>query len=757
MVIRHCSETICNSVQSAFGALVVLSLLAVLGCDKNPSADSGLSGDGVSVDQSAGAQTTKTSDPMLPFEGDAFSPSLARLKADESFSAKGFAQQDECASCHADIAEEWSDSMHSFASLSNDVYLRSFDSFLAEKGEDNTRFCAGCHDPSMMFDPEVKLSTQTAIPQAHQGISCRSCHGVVEVSPQGNASYTVSTSPLVAPDPDDAKSIEVHRAEVTTKTLNHNALCSSCHRGVLTPQMGHDIVLPGLDELGPWRRSAFNQNPTWRIDTPDVKREDCVSCHMPEVNSHRSHRFAGGHSTFAAMIDSRPQLEAVESQLKGAATLDMFALEKLPASAHKDGHRVVGFDVVIFNERVGHSFPGGAKDLRDTWVEVVVRDKKSDEVIASSGLEHAKTASEDYTYILHARMASGAGDTQMTHDVSHFRTPVYDHTIKPRDAKVARYVFALPEDKLARFDQGFDVSVRLRHRRLTPHILKNACDFAKTEEGQEYKQNTLKYKGKQPDPCITQPIIEIASAQGTLMLQPDAQATQLEVSHSSAWSAESKLPQWRRWYRYGLGLLHHVQENVDEARVAFRHAQDSLGEEKEPEQLASLMIFQGLGMVSARQGRTQEAVDLFAKANPEQGTPLASNAYNKAQAYMRVWKFEEAAEAFEEAARLSNMDDARIMRGWAMALGSKARHGEALNVAQRGLVSEPRDPHLLRSQMLAYQGLDDVSDEVREETLKVYDIYKRDTSAPHIRDECSRQDPVCRAERVPIGVRWLRQ
>ncbi len=675
--------------------------------------------------------------PMVPFEGDVHKPSLAR-HVEAPFDATGFAQQASCGECHGEIQQEWSESMHAFASLSNDIYLASFKRFLDDRGQDNTRFCAGCHDPALMFDEQVTISADTEPAQAHQGVSCMSCHGVQQATTQGNGSYTLSTAMLPVPKDGDAESLEAHRKAASPTVLRTNELCASCHRGTLTPEMGHDIVLAGLDELGPWRRSAWNHNPTWRIEHDELPKEDCVSCHMPQVNGHASHRFAGGHSTFAAMIASSEQLDAVTSQLQGAASIDQFLFTRIPAHMKHESKHTVGVDVVLFNERVGHAFPGGAKDLRDTWVEVVVTDAR-DRVIASSGLEHAKTAREDYTYVLHARLASDSGDRQEDHSVSHFRTPVYDHTIKPRDAAVVRYVFDVSADK----PRTLNVRSRIRHRRLTPDILAEACEFSKTEQGTLYKEHTRTHRGKAPDPCITQPIIEIAESTMQILVNPDG-STEI-VKHSS------ELPDWRRHYRHGLGLLHHVQENLEQTRQAFTRAQKLAPSE---DTRAHAMILQGLGMVSARQGRTREAIELF-----EQSDALvsghASNAYNSGQAYMRVWKFEQAAEAFERAS--ASIEDPRIMRRWAIALGSKSLHEEALGVAQRGLTKEPRDPDLLRSQMLAYRNLDGASDEVKQLTTDVYDVYKRDTRAPHVRDQCSRTDPVCRAERTPIGVRRMLQ
>ena len=96
-----------------------------------------------------------------------------------------------------------------------------------------------------------------------------------------------------------------------------------------------------------------------------------------------SHRFAGGHATLAKAIASPEQLSAVESMTKDKLKL-YIALG--PRSVESSSPLQV--DVTIVNHGVGHRFPGGARDLRDTWVEIefwTARDAWSQALVETIG------------------------------------------------------------------------------------------------------------------------------------------------------------------------------------------------------------------------------------------------------------------------------------------------------------------------------------------------------------------------------------
>src|SRR6185503_17581459 len=56
------------------------------------------------------------------------------------------ADVDSCATCHPDVAKQWSSSAHSFASFGNPIYRFNVETVRAALGKAPSRHCGGCHD-----------------------------------------------------------------------------------------------------------------------------------------------------------------------------------------------------------------------------------------------------------------------------------------------------------------------------------------------------------------------------------------------------------------------------------------------------------------------------------------------------------------------------------------------------------------------------------------------------------------------------------
>lgn len=663
--------------------------------------------------------------PALPRKSTEFGPSLTSLSHKAPYDLAVHTEVEQCAQCHQPIVDEWNASVHALASMTNPFYRFAFDDFSAKSGTEKLPFCGGCHDPALMYDQAIKQPVDASSVRAHTGVSCNTCHGVESVTADGNGSYVLDTSPIPIPVEGDDASLKAHFARVGQPALRTNELCVSCHRGFMSPETGHEVVISGLDEWGPFRRSGYNGNLVTRI--VDVPEQNCVGCHMPPTaDGHNSHRFAGGHLTLAQMTGDKAQIDAVEAMLKGAATIDVaaFGVDKIEFKpwdgAQKDD--IIWFDVVVHNKNVGHVFPGGAQDLRDTWVEVELLDA-ADKVLAKAGTDHEKSGSDPTAYVLQAYMVDENGDRVVDHSVHGFRTPAFKHGINPKDSAVIRYKWEATHDI-----RDLKVRATLKHRRLTKTFQDATCKHISRKEDAPFKAAAKKFRGFAGDACAPQPVLELARVTSDFTAPGDP------------------ANQWVRHYQRGQGLAHHVSESLEEAGDAFRHALEILGKDGDAKSRAKTHF--ELGRVYGRQGRVKDAMDQYALAEAIVG-PHPAIHFARGDAHHRMFHFRDAAKWYQEAAKLA--DDDRIWRELAVSSGSFGDAAATYEAARKGLAIEPRDPHLLRNQMLALNRLTD-NDTWKADAKQAFSDFKRDEQAPNIQDECAAKNEECRKGRIPVPV-----
>ncbi len=679
-------------------------------------------------------------EPSLPRPAGPHGPTFSATAQNKAVDFALLGETDRCGECHQEIAAQWGESAHAFSAFANPFYRVSLDDFVAANGAEKARFCNGCHDVGLQFEDKPQPPSHDDA-RGFAGVTCTVCHSISEATTDGNASYTLNTSPITLPRDDET--LSAHKARVGQAALRTDALCVSCHRGFLTPDTGHEVVISGIDDFGPWRHSGYAGSKATRIDAP-VKPQSCTGCHMPRSGPKNlpSHRFAGGHTTLAAAIDAPDQLQALEALLKEAVSVDILPLDTSgvtpvavdeSAVALKPGQRVA-FDVVIRNQAVGHNFPGGVKDLRDTWLEVIVTDAAG-ERLAQSGVEHERTGQEPGAHRLRTVILDSESKAVFEHKVADFRTTVFDRTIKPRDAAVARYAVTLPEGR--QLQGPLKVQVRLRHRRLQMALHKRACQDAGTERGKAFRKAAARATGRDVDPCVEQPIVDLVGRE--VWFGPGA------AERNGAMA-----PRWQRLWEQGLALEHHVQEHLEEARHALETAHRLIP--ADAPKWAHGAVLGELARVAGRQGRTDDAVKLLEKADRVMpGHPAL--ALIRGEAHAQVWRWEQAAEAYAVASKLAP-NDARAWRGLAIALGSLGRREEALLAAEAGLALEPRDPHLLRVQSLSWGRLD--PDDARADaTREAWLAYRRDDMAPTIKGLCDDPSSDCQRERVAVMMREL--
>lgn len=688
-------------------------------------------------------------EPLVPTPPGTYAPSFARLVGDPA-AAENLGDVAICGECHEDVYERWRDSAHARSSFDNPWYRVVIEGVAAEMGAETTQHCGGCHDPALLFTGALLEEVRPEDPRATAGITCLVCHGIVEASGDGNGSYTLRVGDVPIPDPADPGEIQEHVDALTPEPLRTDALCGSCHRSFLSEATGNDVHLPGVNDLGAFRGSAFAGNEASLLDVP-IEAGPCRSCHMPLVDAPlgdlaaqdgrvASHRWAGAQTAMAAQVGA-DQLSAVQTLLRDSATIDIAAartgeLTTLPA----DGApilpgRDVLLDVVLRNTRAGHRLPGGARDVQDTWVEVVVRDSEG-RLVAEAGSEHESGAQDDPTaFRLRSLVLDEDGVPDELHFVHRFRSVAFDRTLAPRDAAVVRYRLTVPDT--VEWALPLRVQADLRHRRHNRLVQTAACEAGQTERGRAFAANAESSGRPGFDACAEQPVTRIARAAIWLG----------DGSGGRGSEGGAARPAGERLYDHALALSHELQERLDDARPSLRAALSAFRSDG-PRRAAVHAV---LARVAGRQGRVEEAIDEVGHAEAIVGAHPAL-ARLRGDAYAQVWRWPEAAAAYRQVAELAP-GDTRAHRDLARALGSTQDDEGALRAAAAGLSLNPRDTDLLRSQSLALSALEaPEADAAREAAL----AHRRPDDRPRLLRQCQEQVPGCNRDRQPVPEITLR-
>ncbi len=706
-------------------------------------------------------------DPLYPREPGDLAPSMVRV-VDGEIDVDRLADVDTCDACHADVHAQWRQSAHGRSSFDNPWYRQAVDAFRADAGNERSRFCAGCHDPVLLLSGRIDGDVAPDDPSSHAGITCLVCHSVRETSTDGNASYTLTAAPVPLPREGDPASVRAHIARVALDPLREARLCGTCHRVFMGHAIDRPVFLEGVQDIGQWRASAYAGSLAERVDEP-IEETTCQGCHMtPEAATRgdraatdgmvRSHRFPGGQTALASQSSDPAQLEAVRAMLRRAATIDVAAVWRgasdvtVPADgAHVRAGDHVEVDVVIRNQSAGHAFPGSVRDTQDTWVEVRVFDAHG-EPIASAGDRYA-TGDDDTAHVLRTTMITADGSPELRHHIRRFEALGYDHTIGPRDAGAARYAFDVPR-RLPRDAFPLHIEARLRHRRHARPLVAAACAASASRRGRAFRAESESLERPGLDACVTEPITDLATA--TVYVGAG--------SEGLSGKGGAARPAWLRAYEHALALSHDVQERLDSARPAIARALALIGEgdehgspedESQPPDVANAlrraMVLTVEGRIEGRQGRVDAAIEVLDRAEALIGAhPAIARA--RGDAYAQVWRWPEAADAYEASAEATPLDVASF-RMLARARGSARQNEAALAAAQRGLLLLPRDEGLLRTQAVV---LDAMHHEDAARARELFVLYRHPDQESELRLACARNVSDCGRDRQPVPVIEMR-
>jgi len=287
-----------------------------------------------------------------------FFPSSVQTKDGNYIPSDYFLKSQACERCHSDIYKQWQISMHHFSSFNNQWYRKSIEYMQEVDGVKQSKWCAGCHDPALLFSGMMDAPIQQNIhkPEASAGLSCMMCHSIVQVkSTMGQGDFVLeypklhelaaSENPVIRALHDFMVRLnpEPHRRVFLKPFMREQVpeFCSGCHKVHLDQPFNNYRWLRGFNEYDNWQASGVSGQGARAFYYPATSMM-CADCHMPLVPSKdegnldgyvHSHRFPGANTAVPVANEDSAQLEASRKFLQDKQlSVDIFAISPVSKS-----------------------------------------------------------------------------------------------------------------------------------------------------------------------------------------------------------------------------------------------------------------------------------------------------------------------------------------------------------------------------------------------------------------------------------------
>ncbi len=259
-----------------------------------------------------------------------------------------------CRQCHADIYEQWAQSMMAQAYTHHWDEIEYFELALPHAGKDPKvagvrEGCNGCHAPVSFLAGDVPPPRPSAGSRANEAVSCDLCHVIAERTgdPSFNFNYVVEPGRVKRGNRDGVKS--PYHETVRNDFTRSAEYCGTCHNE--------------QSPYGVWVKATQLE---WKEGPYAKEGVPCHVCHMPRAPGRSAvtareehpdiaqHLFHGAHDP---------------GKVRGAIELRMHPSDR----EIEPGDRIV-VTVQAFNGKCGHKVPSGSAEERQLWLRVTAVD-----------------------------------------------------------------------------------------------------------------------------------------------------------------------------------------------------------------------------------------------------------------------------------------------------------------------------------------------------------------------------------------------
>ncbi|MCF6249591.1 MAG: cytochrome c family protein [Desulfobacula sp.] len=395
--------------------------------------------------------------------------------SDDKFKIEQFISPEICSDCHSKIAEQWENSMHNLAH--KDPIYNKLSQFLRKGLIDENEIkeadsCVKCHTPVGYvtgFPRKVSDDLSKTAPIATLGIQCDYCHSVVDVKKMYNNGLVLEPGegeddPGIKRGPFSDSEPDFHEAQYS-KLHTQSNICGTCH------DVKHVVFdTPIETTFTEWKNSPYN-------DSNPENRVTCQGCHMyqrpgvPATGSTNrpenpgsatdysderphifTHYFVGANANVPPMFNDNTKALMAKARLKNAATISV--------DKNEPGQKKL--KIRVTNSGAGHSIPTGVADLRQVWLEIVIRNKDQKPIFTSGLLNKDRILPENSIVF---RIVFGDGNGKPVINIAKAKQVLTDNRIKAKQSVIQTIELPLP------LKEGDVISVRLLYRSVSQKIL----------------------------------------------------------------------------------------------------------------------------------------------------------------------------------------------------------------------------------------------------------------------------------------------
>ncbi|KAA0255378.1 tetratricopeptide repeat protein [Acidobacteria bacterium ACD] len=645
------------------------------------------------------------------------------------------------AGCHPDTLKRWEKSAHRFSSFNNPFYRRAVELMADRVGREKTKWCAGCHDPVVLFTGQMGKATLHSFTydqaEAQQGLTCMACHSIGEVKDvRGNGGYVIEESkqyPFAFSKSPWLKEVNkllirmepsLHRQTFLKPFMREPEFCSACHKVGLLPPMNEYRWLRGQNHYDSWYESGVSGLGVRSFYDPP-KPKACRDCHLPPYPSNEfgsrdgmlhDHLFPAAATHLEVVHGDRRATEEIRKKvLEGALSVDLFGIRRggavvplgprLPALSPGE---TVDVEVVVRTRTLGHPFTQGTADSNEAWV-------------AFSAANGERKLMESGTLDADGRLDPAAdrlAQLVVAHDGTHMdrrqpqdiRVPLYNNQIPPGAARTVHYRFTVPAD---------------------------ASGSVTLTASAEYRKASRDYSvfvGGPGAPVL--PVTTIGSDTVTLPVAPapDGVLAKDVRRGNPDWPEKP----WLRFNDYGIGLL--LQGDLKGAAAAFEEV-SSLAPDKPDGPL-------NLARVKVQEGNLPAAKAALAEA--ERRKPgWAKTAFFRAFVAKEEGRLDDAvADLLRVEAKYPK--DRTVLNQIARVAYLTGRYADALPYIDRVLAIDPEDLAAHYNAMLCLKALGRREEAAAEE--RWYRYFKEDEQARSVMVDFRQQNPLANRESLPVHV-----